>query len=174
MSENSNDIVKQVFVDISTGEELPVTTKYVIRTLNVPTRMRVPLYENGVMVTPQRLLELGLQLKSYTREEVQEAYCNELYQKDAQGDGALQKRVRQYKGLLDDLELPYDASQDLVMMTIQTKPIPDSQKAAYALTLKTVYDAITTNLQYLGSSRPHMDTYEMLADLIKYLPKSEE
>lgn len=41
---NDNDIVKKVFLDINTGEELPISTKYVIRTLDVPTRMRIPLY----------------------------------------------------------------------------------------------------------------------------------
>ena len=44
-------------------------------------------------------------------------------------------------------------------------------QAALALTMKTVYDAITTNLEFYGSDSPHMDTYTMLAKLIKYLPE---
>ena len=47
----------------------------------------------------------------------------------------------------------------------------DKDKAALALTMKTVYDAITTNLEFYGSDSPHMDTYTMLAKLIKYLPE---
>ena len=39
--------------------------------------------------------------------------------------------------------------------------------------MKTVYDAITTNLEFYGSEQPHMDTYKMLAKLIRFLPNEE-
>lgn len=63
---------------------------------------------------------MGLQVKTYTREQLQSALCEDLYTRDAQDDGALQKRVRQYKELLDQLGLLYDATQDEIMATIQT------------------------------------------------------
>ena len=173
MSENDNDIVKQVFIETETGNELEITTKYVVRIVPVPTKLKIPLYRNGAMISEKELADLGLTLKSYTRLEVETKEYAALYERDAMGDGALQIRVRQYKGLLDQLGLPYDATQDLVMATIQNAPIDDTTKATLALTMKTVYDAITTNLEYLGSEMPHMDTYEKLAKLIKYLPKEE-
>ncbi len=57
------------------------------------------------------------------------------------------------------------------MAAIQSAEMEDKDKAALALTMKPVYDAITTNLEYYGSDSPHMDTYTMLAKLIKYLPE---
>lgn len=170
---SSNDIVKQVFVENETGKELDITTKYVVRVVNIPTQMKVPLYRNGVMISEQELAEIGLTLKSYTQDEMDEIEYTDMYTRDALGDGALQKRVRQYKALLDQLGLPYDANQDVVMVTIQNAQLDDTTKATLALTMKTVYDAITTNLEYLGSDMPHMDTYEKLAGLIKYLPEEE-
>ena len=56
------------------------------------------------------------------------------------------------------------------MAAIQTADMDVDKKAALALTMKTVYDAITTNLEYLGSDCPHMDTYEKLPKLIRFLP----
>ena len=168
---DDNDIVKQVFVDNETGEEIDVTTKYVVRTVNIPTKMKVPLYINGEMISAEELSNIGLTLKSYTRLEVEEMEYADLYAMDAEGDGALQKRVRQYKELLDTLGLSYDSNQDVVMYAIQNAQLDDTAKATLALTMKTVYDAITTNLEYLGSDMPHMDTYEKLAKLIKYLPE---
>ena len=169
----STEIAKQTFLELATGKELPITTKYVIRTVNTPVQMRVPLYEHGVMISSQKLAQLGLQIKNYTKEEVQQQICEDLYRKDAQGDGALKRRVQQYKQILDQLGLPYNASQDVIMLAIQEAPVTDAQKAAYALTLKTVYDAVTTNLEYLGSHTPHKDTYQMMQGLILNLPSEE-
>ena len=59
------------------------------------------------------------------------------------------------------------------MEAIQSAPLTDAEKAALALTMKTVYDAITTNLEFYGSETPHMDTYRQLAKLIRFLPKEE-
>ena len=171
--ENDNDIVKQVFVESETGNELDIKTKYVVRTIPVPTKMKIPLYRNGAMISENELSELGLTVKSYTRLEVDTAEYANLYAMDSANDGALQKRVRQYKAMLDQLGLAYDSTQDVVMAAIQGAPLEDAEKAALALTMKTVYDAITTNLEYYGSEEPHVDTYERLAKLIRFLPKEE-
>ena len=168
---SDSDIVKQVLVENETGNELDISTKYVVRTVNIPTKMKISLYENGSLVSTERLAELGLSLKGYTRLEVETKEYGNLYEMDSENDGALQKRVRQYKAMLDQLGLAYDSTQDVVMAAIQSASMTDAEKAALALTMKTVYDAITTNLEYYGSETPHIDTYERLAKLIKYLPE---
>ena len=173
--ELDTDIVKKTLVDSTAdGVELDLKTPFVIREVQVPTQMRIPLYVAGVLKSEEELAELGLTIREYTRLEVETAYYADLYARDAAGDGALQLRVRQYKAQLDQLGLPYDAEQDTVMAAIQSAPLSDAEKAALALTMKTVYDAITTNLEFYGSDTPHMDTYKQLAKLIRFLPTDAE
>lgn len=167
--ELDTDIVKRVFV-AADGTELDIQTPWVERDVQITKRMRIPLYVNGVIKNTEELAALGLTVREYTRLEVEQAYYRDLYARDAAGDGALAERVRQYKGMLDTLGLAYDSTQDAVMAAIQAAEMEDKDKAALALTMKTVYDAITTNLEFYGSDSPHMDTYTMLAKLIKYLP----
>ena len=169
--ELDTDIVKETLVDSTLNNaEYDIKTPYVTRTVNVPQQMRIPLYVNGQLKSAEELAELGLSIRQYTRLEVETAYYADLYARDAAGDGALQLRVRQYKSQLDQLGLPYDSAQDVVMAAIQSAPLTDAEKAALALTMKTVYDAITTNLEFYGSEQPHMDTYRQLAKLIRFLP----
>ncbi len=172
--ELDTDIVKETLVDSTLNTEYDIKTPYVTRTVNVPQQMRIPLYVNGKLKSTEELAALGLSIRKYTRLEVDTAYYTDLYARDAAGDGALQLRVRQYKAQLDQLCLPYDSSQDVVMEAIQAAPLTDAEKAALALTMKTVYDAITTNLEFYGSTQPHMDTYKQLAKLIRFLPELPE
>ena len=164
-AELDTDIVKETLVDSTLNNaEYDIKTPYVTRTVNVPQQMRIPLYVNGKLKSTEELAALGLSIRKYTRLEVD----------DAAGDGALQLRVRQYKAQLDQLCLPYDSAQDVVMSAIQAAPLTDAEKAALALTMKAVYDAITTNLEFYGSTQPHMDTYKQLAKLIRFLPELPE
>lgn len=172
--ELDTDIVKETLVDSTLNTEYDIKTPYVTRTVNVPQQMRIPLYVNGQLKSTEELAELGLSVRKYTRLEVDTAYYADLYARDAAGDGALALRVRQYKAQLDQLCLPYDSGQDVVMEAIQAAPLTDAEKAALALTMKTVYDAITTNLEFYGSTQPHMDTYKQLAKLIRFLPELPE
>ena len=177
--ELDTDIVKETLVDSTLNNaEYDIKTPYVTRTVNVPQQMRIPmripLYVNGKLKSTEELAALGLSIRKYTRLEVDTAYYADLYARDAAGDGALALRVRQYKAQLDQLCLPYDSTQDVVMEAIQAAPLTDAEKAALALTMKTVYDAITTNLEYYGSTQPHMDTYKQLAKLIRFLPELPE
>ena len=172
--ELDTDIVKETLVDSTLNTEYDIKTPYVTRTVNVPQQMRIPLYVNGKLKSTEELAALGLSIRKYTRLEVDTAYYTDLYARDAAGDGALQLRVRQYKAQLDQLCLPYDSGQDVVMEAIQAAPLTDAEKAALALTMKTVYDAITTNLEFYGSTQPHMDTYKQLAKLIRFLPELPE
>lgn len=169
--ELDTDIVCTVLVDSTQGgAELDIRTPYVTREVQVTQRQRIPLYVAGKLKSTEDLATLGLTIREYTRLEVETAYYADLYARDAEGDGALQLRVRQYKNLLDQLHLDYSSTQDAVMAAIQTADMDVDGKAALALTMKTVYDAITTNLEYLGSDCPHMDTYEKLPKLIRFLP----
>ena len=172
--ELDTDIVKETLVDSTLNNaEYDIKTPYVTRTVNVPQQMRIPLSVNGQLKAAEELAELGLSIRQYTRLEVDTAYYADLYARDAAGDGALQLRVRQYKAQLDQLGLPYDSAQDVVMEAIQSAPLTDAEKAALALSMKTVYDAITTNLEFYGSEQPHMDTYRQLAKLIRFLPEED-
>ena len=137
--ELDTDIVKETLVDSTLNTEYDIKTPYVTRTVNVPQQMRIPLYVNGKLKSTEELAALGLSIRKYTRLEVDTAYYTDLYARDAAGDGALQLRVRQYKAQLDQLCLPYDSSQDVVMEAIQAAPLTDAEKAALALTMKTVY-----------------------------------
>ena len=173
--ELDTDIVKETLIDSTLNNaEYDIKTPYVTRTVNVPQQMRIPLYVNGKLKSTEELAALGLSIRKYTRLEVDTAYYADLYARDAAGDGALALRVRQYKAQLDQLCLPYDSGQDVVMEAIQAAPLTDAEKAALALTMKTVYDAITTNLEFYGSTQPHMDTYKQLAKLIRFLPETPE
>lgn len=173
--ELDTDIVRETLVDSTLNNaEYDIKTPYVTRTVNVPQQMRIPLYVNGKLKSTEELAALGLSIRKYTRLEVDTAYYADLYARDAAGDGALALRVRQYKAQLDQLCLPYDSGQDVVMEAIQAAPLTDAEKAALALTMKAVYDAITTNLEFYGSTQPHMDTYKQLAKLIRFLPELPE
>ena len=173
--ELDTDIVKETLVDSTLNNaEYDIKMPYVTRTVNVPQQMRIPLYVNGKLKSTEELAALGLSIRKYTRLEVDTAYYADLYARDAAGDGALALRVRQYKAQLDQLCLPYDSGQDVVMEAIQAAPLTDAEKAALALTMKAVYDAITTNLEFYGSTQPHMDTYKQLAKLIRFLPETPE
>lgn len=172
VEEKDTDIVKRTLIDGTLdGAELDIRTPYVVREVQVTQRQRIPVYVNGKLKSAEELAELGLTVREYTRLEVEIAFYADLYERDAAGDGALQLRVRQYKGMLDTLGLAYDTPQDAIMTAIQSASITDAEKATLALTMKTVYDAITTNLEYLGSDCPHMDTYEKLPKLIRFLPE---
>lgn len=175
VEEKDTDIVKRTLVDSTLdGAELNIKTPYVVREVQVTQRQRIPVYVNGKLKSAEELSELGLTVREYTRLEVETAFYADLYERDAAGDGALQLRVRQYKGMLDTLGLAYDTPQDAIMTAIQSASITDAEKATLALTMKTVYDAITTNLEYLGSDCPHMDTYEKLPKLIRFLPEQSD
>lgn len=169
-----SEVYKRILVEAD-GTELPEDKTFVIRELPVPTRVRCALYDgNGQLKSAEELAELGLTIREYTEEEWDARVYGNLYAQDAAGDGALATRVRQYKGMLDTLGLAYNSTQDVVMAAIQGAEMATEDKAALALTMKTVYDAITTNLEFYGSENPHMDTYTMMAKLIKYLPAETE
>src|SRR5574344_331488 len=89
--ELDTDIVKQTLLQ-EDGQELDIKTPVVVREIPVPTRVRVPLYVNGVLKSAAELSALGLTVKSYTRLEVETAEYTALYV----ANPTLAERVRQY------------------------------------------------------------------------------
>ena len=171
---SDSDIVLQTLVDQNTNQQLNIRTPYVTRTVTIQQQQRIPLYVNGKLKSEQELAQLNIHVKSYTKLQRQQIYFTNLYAQDAQGDKALQLRVRQYKAYLDQLGLSYSVSQDTIMSAIQQSDMTDAWKATVAMQMKAIYDAITTNLQFYGSQTPHKDTYNYIAKLIQYLPEVAE
>lgn len=163
-----NEIVKRTLVTAS-GEELDIRTPYVVREVMVPQQMRIPLYVNGTLKTVEELAELGMTIREYTQDEVDAIFYAGLYASNPD----LETRVRQYAAMLDTLGLEPTATMDDISDAI-TASEAITDKVAYGLQAKTVYDAITCNLEFCGSETPLVDTYNQLAKLIQYLPDGEE
>lgn len=162
-----NEIVKRTLVTAS-GQELDIRTPYVVREVSIPQQMRVPLYIDGTLKSTEELAELGLTIREYTQDELDAIFYAGLYASNPD----LETRVRQYATMLSDLGLEPTATLDDIMTAIEaSETITD--KVAFGLQAKTVYDAIVTNLEFCGSETPFVDTYEQLAKLIQYLPQSD-
>lgn len=163
----SEEIVLQKLKVTETGVEMDIKTPYVIRDVQITKSMRVPLYVKGVILSDEELAELGLEIVGYTQDELDAITYAAMYEANAD----LETRVRQYKGYLDELGLEYTATLDEITTAIEgSETLTDTEKTALALKIKTVYDAIITNMEAIGSETPMMDTYEQLGKLIQYLP----
>ena len=162
-----NEIVKRTLITAS-GQELDIRTPYVVREIMIPQQTRVPLYINGILKSAEELAELGLTVREYTQDELDAIFYPGLY--EANPD--LETRVRQYKESLDTLGLEPTATMDEITAAI-TASETIADKAAYALQIKVLYDAIVTNMEFCGSDTPLVDTYTQLAKLIQYLPQSD-
>ena len=162
-----NEIVKRTLVTAS-GEELDIRTPYVVREIMIPQQTRVPLYINGILKSAEELLALGLTIREYTQDELDVIFYAGLYASNPD----LETRVRQYATMLSDLGLEPTATMDEITAAI-TASETIADKAAYALQIKVLYDAIVTNMEFCGSDTPLVDTYTQLAKLIQYLPQSD-
>ena len=160
----SADIVKQVFVDLATGEQLDINTRYVVRIINIPTRMKVPLYKNGTMISQQELAQLGLQLKNYTREELEAEEYAGYYQKNP----TLAVRVRQYAQLLFVYGLPASATSDQITQAIMQSSMTDAQKTAAAASLLARIHDIQLNWNEVSGDG--LTAWSVMDKLIEYLP----
>ncbi|MCK4982791.1 MAG: hypothetical protein KAS17_07690 [Victivallaceae bacterium] len=161
----SEEIVLWKLKDLNNDQEMDIRTAFIEREIQVVQQSKVPLYVDGVLVDDAKLAELNLERVGYTQTQIDTAHYAAMYAANPD----LETRVREYKGLLDGLSLGYDSSIDDINAAIQTsETITD--KTAYALQCKAIYDAIVTNMEFLGSDTPHMDTYIELAKLIQYLP----
>ena len=166
--ENANDIVKQTFIETETGNEFPITTRYVVRTIPGPTRMKIPLYENGALISAERLAELGLTVRNYTREEVEAEEYSEYYTKNP----TLAARVRQYAALLTAYNLPVTATSDEINAAIMASSQSDAEKTAAAAGLLTLIHDIELNWNEVSGDG--LTAWSVLDKLIKYLPSDHE
>ena len=159
-----SDIVKQVFVDLATGQQLDINTRYVVRTVNIPTRVKVPLYKNGAMISQQELSRLGLQIKSYTREEIEAQEYAGYYSKNP----TLAVRVRQYAQLLFMYGLPASATSDQITQAIMQSSMTDAQKTAAAASLLALIHDIQLNWNQVSGDG--LTAWSVMDKLIEYLP----
>ena len=169
MSENDNEIVKQTLIDSTmNGAELDINTKYVVRTIPVPTRMKVPLYENGQLISAERLAELGLTVRNYTRAEVEAVEYARYYTQNP----TLAARVRQYAALLTAYGLPVTATSDQINAAIMASDQTDAEKTAAAAGLLTLIHDIELNWNEVSGDG--LSAWSVLDKLIKYLPEESE
>lgn len=101
----------------------------------------------------------------FTQEELDREFYGGMYAANPD----LETRVRQYKGILDQLGLDEYASMDEIK-AVATASANILDAAAFILEAIAVYDAIITNLEGCGADQPHMAAFEMLPKLIQYLP----
>ena len=165
----SEEIVKQVLID-SDGQELDIKTPYVTRQVTFTKLMRIPLYVNGILKSAQELAKLGITLKEYTQQEVDQMTYTAWFQ--ANPDLAV--RVAQYKNYMDALNLPYSSTTDDIQAAISNdQTISTDQKLAMSLRIKLAFDNIVLNLQALDPQSSAFQAWTIMDKLIQYLPAGE-
>lgn len=88
-----DDIVLRRLKDEKTGEEMDLRTPWIEREVMVPTTVRIPLYEEGVLLSTEELAKLNLAVVEYTQEQVDQMTYPAYYRNNPD----LAPRVRQYK-----------------------------------------------------------------------------
>jgi hypothetical protein len=146
--------------------ELEDRTAFIEREIPIVTKVKIPLYEAGALISDERLTALNISKIGYTQAQLDAIRYPAMFAANAD----LATRVRQYKSRLDELTLPYTASLDEITAAISTSETI-ANKAAYGSEMNVIYSAIITNLEFCGSDTPHMDAYLELAKLIQYLPE---
>ncbi len=168
MNQTTTDIAKRVLITTD-GAELPIETPFVVRTVNVPTQLRIPLYVNGKLKSTEELAALGLTLKEYTRDEVDAEYYAALYARQPR----LAERVRQYKAILDAYSLEASATSDEITAAIMAdESKTEAEKTAAGASLLTLIHDIEINYNEAGAMG--YDAWTNLPKLIKYLPAITE
>ena len=166
-TENPSDIVKQTLIENTSGLELPITTRFVVRTVPVPTKMKIPLYENGQLISTERLAELGLTIRNYTREEVEAEQYAGYYAMNP----TLAARVRQYAALLTSYTLDVTATSDQINAAIIASNQTDAEKTAAAAGLLTLIHDIELNWNEVSGDG--LSAWSVLDKLIRYLPSDQ-
>lgn len=166
----NTEIVKQTLIDSTQdNRELDIFTPFVVRTVNVPTLMRVPLYVNGTLKSAEELAELGLIVKSYTQAELDEKKYNGYYTKNPR----LAERIRQYVGLLNIYNLPVTASSDDISNAItQDNTKTEAEKTVAGAGLLALIHDIEINFNEVSGEG--LTAWEELPKLIEYLPAVTE
>lgn len=147
-----------------------VAEPYVVREVQVTKLMRIPLYVAGKLKSDEELAALGLTVKRYTQAELDAEECAKLYAANPD----LAKRVREYKGYLDELGmLDYGATTDMIEEAIAISTTIED-KEQYVLRIKTAFDNIVLNLQAINSDYTSFTAWSKMPALIANLPSSAE
>lgn len=85
----------------------------------------------------------------------------------------LVKRVREYAVLLNGLGLAYTATTDEIAVAINSQIEGDSARIAMILQMKTAFDNVVLNLEYLDVTKPQYTAWEEMPNLIANLPAEE-
>ena len=158
--------VKTVILN-SNGEE--ITAPYVEQDVQITKRMRVPLYVAGKLKSDEELAALGLTVRHYTQEELDEEECGKLYAANPD----LAKRVREYKSYLDQLGLAYTATTDDIEEAVAIS-VTIEDKEAFVLRIKTAFDNVVLNLQAVDEDYTSYTAWEKMPVLIANLPAEPE
>ena len=161
-----SEYVKTVILN-SDGEK--VTTPYVERDIQITKRMRIPLYVAGQLKSDEELAALGLTVKRYTQAELDAEECAGLYAANPD----LAKRVREYKGYLDQLGLAYTATTDDIEEAVAISTTIED-KEQFVLRIKTAFDNVVLNLQAVNPDYTSFNAWEKMPVLIANLPSSAE
>ena len=165
-----DDIVLRRLKDEKTGEEMDLRTPWIEREVMVPTTVRIPLYEEGVLLSTEKLAKLNLAVVEYTQEQVDQMTYPAYYRNNPD----LAPRVRQYKGYLDSLGLAYNATTDDIEEAVAiSTTIAESDKLALVTRIKAAFDNIVLNLQALGLEFANYEAWRTMRKLIKYLPEED-
>lgn len=164
----SDEIVLWKLKDLENNNEMDIKTPFIVRVVNVPTKVRYPLYSNGELISDEELSKLNLTRVGYTQDQLDAIQIPAMYESNPD----LLLRVKQYKNLLDTIGAEYTSSLDEINALIKNNTeLTNEERATLAIELTSVYDAIITNLEYCGSATPHMDAYQYISRLIKYIPQ---
>lgn len=166
-SVDRNEIVKRVLVETATGAELDIRTQWVVRTMPVPTKLRIPLYVAGQLKSAEALAELGLSVREYTRGEVEAAQFGAYYAENPQ----LAARVRQYAALLKKYGLDADATSDDITAAIMASDATDEEKTVAAASVLTLIHDIEINFNEVSGDG--LSAWSVMDNLIRYLPEEE-
>lgn len=161
-----SEIVLQVLVD-ENGNEMNIKTPFVVRKKMVEREVRIPLYVKGEIISDEALAELGLTVKGYTQDELDEKRYTELYTLNPD----LAIRVREYKGYLDTLGLEYTAKTDDIEAAVYALDSTEQEKQNMVLKIQTAFNNISLNLEALGIEYSAFTAWEQMPKLIKYLPE---
>lgn len=169
VTEVSDDtVVLRKLKNTGTGEFLEIRTPFVEREISVPTRVRIPLYVNGELLSAAELADLGLEIVEFTQDELDAQTYPSYYA--ANPDLAI--RVRQYKALLDTLGLAYDATTDDIEEAVAISvSVEESDKLALITRIKAAFDNVVLNLQAIGVEAASYEAWRAMPKLVKYLPE---
>lgn len=167
--ELDTDIVKETLVDAENNNtELDIKTRFITRLRMTPLNVKVPLYVNGVLKSPETLAKLGLTIRKYTRLEVE----IKLYGNYYAANPDLAPRVRKYKGYLDRLGLEYTATTDDISAAIQgDATLSETEKLQLAQEVKAEFDNIALNFEALGIEGASYEAWRTMSKLIRFLPE---